>query len=759
MSSPPSPAEPNNPKSAHRKKRIRKFAFGALALVLVVASAIAADWWIALPPGLTAEYTGGDSCVRCHEQEANLWKGSDHDWAMDYPNEKTVLGNFDNQTLEHHGMTTRMFREGDKYFMETEGPDGKRGVFPVTYTFGVRPLQQYLSELPGGHVQVMPATWDTEKKEWYFANPDEPFGPGDPLHWTGSAQNWNHMCADCHSTDFRKNYDIKTKTHNYTYADMDVGCEACHGPGSIHIQLADAKSLFWDRRYGYGLAKLKTESSKPQLDTCAPCHSHRRVIKPGYLAGEEYLDYFDLTLLREHLYYPDGQIKEEVYVYGSFLQSKMYRKGVRCSDCHDPHSMKIKFEGNRLCGQCHLPAKYDTPSHHHHKIDDKGALCVECHMPTQNYMVVDPRLDHSIRVPRPDLSLKIGTLNACTQNCHNEKPEEDDRWAADKIVEWYGPKRAQDPHYGEIFYAAHQRDPDAVKGLIRVAHDREVGPIVRATAISLLATHYDQGADRSKALDQALTSSEAVVRAAAVQAYETVTFSSAEDVRAFKKDLVDLLFDPIRLVRVEAARLLAQVPSRYFDSKEQEALTKALDEYEAGQYYHADQPGSHMNLAILYDRMNRENEAIEQYGTAIDLDPEVAGPRSNLSELLSRLGKEEQAQELRRQEEKLLARDVKLMPDNAPLHYRLGLLEYLLGKEAEAEKSLQQAVAREPRTGQYLLTLALLYDKQQRWDLALPLVDRLLRLEPENAMYRQLRGEMLQKQQQKKVIGPALPGG
>lgn len=98
----------------------------------------------------------------------------------------------------------------------------------------------------------------------------------------------------------------------------------------------------------------------------------------------------------------------------------MNAHGVACSDCHDPHSQKLRAPGNAVCAQCHLSVKFDVPEHHRHKPGTKGGECASCHMPTVTYMVVDPRHDHAMRIPRPDLSVKLGTPNACN-DCHKDK--------------------------------------------------------------------------------------------------------------------------------------------------------------------------------------------------------------------------------------------------------------------------------------------------------------------------------------------------
>ncbi|MCA9267944.1 MAG: hypothetical protein KDA41_05710, partial [Planctomycetales bacterium] len=408
-------------------------ALGALlALPLLAAGLLLADWWNAVPDYVEAKYVGRQSCLECHQAEAHAWHGSHHDLAMDIATDETVLGDFDDAELTTYGVTTRMFRRDGKHFMHTEGPDGKAADFEVKYVFGVTPLQQYLAETERpadakpneiGRLQVLPATWDAVRNEWYHLDPPdvhERVLHDDRLHWTGVGQNWNRMCADCHSTNLQKNFDSAARQYHTTFSEIDVSCEACHGPGSVHVELATATSAFWDRKRGYGLAKLKGADPRPQLDTCARCHVRRqRVVAPNYTPGEPFYDYFANEFIREGAYYADGQIRDEVYVYGSFIQSKMFHKGIRCTDCHDPHTTKVKYNDNRLCTSCHThPAgKYDTPAHHHHNVNSSGASCVECHMPHTTYMEVDPRRDHSLRVPRPDLSVKFGTPNACTA-CH-----------------------------------------------------------------------------------------------------------------------------------------------------------------------------------------------------------------------------------------------------------------------------------------------------------------------------------------------------
>ena len=506
-------------------------------ILSLAAAAMAADWYWGLPEGLKTNYVGTPTCAKCHQSQNQLWLGSHHERAMDHATEKSVLGDFQNAKLEHkswrtgesYGITSTMFKRDGKFFINTEGPDGKLHDYEIKFTFGLTPLQQYLVEMDGGRLQALSVAWNTVKKEWFLLDMEgDHVRPDDPLlsalHWTGRGMNWNHMCADCHSTNLEKKYDLATRTFHTSYSEINVACEACHGPGSIHVQLAESKSMFWDRQYGYGLAKLKQTDTKPQIETCAKCHSRRHVVEPNQRPGDEYLDHYIPELLDTHVYHADGQIQptEEAYVYGSFLQSKMYRKGVRCTDCHDPHTTRVKADGNLLCAKCHVPAKYDSPSHHFHKAGSTGAKCVECHMPATTYMLVDPRLDHSIRIPRPDLTVSLkqkynqDVPNACNR-CHT-KPTETPAWAAEKVRTWFPPKPKPEPHYGEVFAGGRVRDPAALNQLEKIANNEQrenYGPIVLQSNLKLAGRYGNEQCE--EVVKRALSDPEPLVRFAATR--------------------------------------------------------------------------------------------------------------------------------------------------------------------------------------------------------------------------------------------------
>lgn len=677
----------------------------AICAALAAMALVTADWYSAEPPAalLEATYLGRESCIQCHQVEHELFVGSDHDRAMELPTGESVVGDFDDTTFERLGVTTRFYRKGDEFWVNTEGPDGEYHDYKIAYTFGIDPLQQYMVEFPDGRVQVLRVSWDTKKNKWFYVPPPDAVGerlaPDDPTHWTGIAQNWNTTCAECHSTNLQKNYDLQSDTYHTTFSEIDVSCEACHGPGSLHVRLANQRSLFWDRRHGYGLAKLKSPDPTAQIEACAKCHSRRTEVHPDFRPGQPMGDFYDPSLIREGLYHADGQILDEVYVYGSFLQSRMHREGVRCTDCHDPHSLDLKFEGNALCAQCHVPARYDTPAHHHHAMGTAAAACVECHMPETTYMVIDPRRDHSIRVPRPDLTVSMGTPNVCNR-CH-VLPYETPQWAAEKVEEWYGPKRPDDPHWAPVLAAAREADPDALTDILEAIGRQTTPSIIKATLCELLA-RYDSPAAEN-ALRGNLTSPYAIVRQAAAASISPST------PQQLVSDLMPMLADPVRSVRIAAALRLADIPPQSYRDGVPAALTDALQEYRTQLHMADERAIAHLQLAQLARREGKSDKSLEEIRTAIRLEPYLTGPRAELALMLSQSeGNDEEILKLRQEEAKLLERDIRLVPDNGEIRYRLGLLRYLLGDLPAAEDRLAEASRLEPRNYQFALGLALL---------------------------------------------------
>jgi predicted CXXCH cytochrome family protein len=662
-----------------------------------------------------ASFVGSGACAGCHVAENQAWTSSHHAAAMRPATSATVLGDFSNAAAGQGGSATTFFRAGENYMVRTAGPDGAQREFPIAYTFGVYPLQQYLIALPGGRYQALGIAWDSRPQDqggqrWYSLHPGQEPKPGDALHWTGRDQTWNYQCAACHSTELRKNFDLATNTYSTTFSDVNVGCEACHGPGSRHLAWAKAggsdKSLLPELRKGLvawlhdsdrGAWKMNAHTGIAQrtappessavLDACGGCHARRAVISDTGSAAIPLLDVINPALLRPGLYHADGQIEGEVFELGSFLQSRMFRVGVTCTNCHEPHAGGLRATGNAVCGQCHMPQKFDVEEHHHHQPGSGGAQCASCHMPAKTYMGVDVRHDHSFRVPRPDLTLAIGVPNVCSQ-CHADRPA---TWAAQSVAEWYPLGRQTTRHYGQALHAGRTGAPGAEAQLRRLALDPTAPGIVRATALELLAGY---GAPASEpVMTDAIADPDPLVRAAAPFALQAPSVGMV-DMAA------PLLADPVLAVRVAAARALAGIDSRTLTATQRDAFASAIDEAIAAQLVDSDRPEAHLNLGLLYVRLRQPDKAEAQYRAALRLDPGFVPALVNLADLARMRGMDQQGAEL-------LRTALAIEPGSAAIRHSLGLLMVRQRNGAEALTLLRQAMELAPDNIRYAYVYAI----------------------------------------------------
>jgi predicted CXXCH cytochrome family protein len=676
-------------------------------------------------PFVAKDFVGAGACKQCHQAEFEAWQGSDHNLAMQEANEQTVLGDFKNAKFKHDDVESTFFKRDDKFMVRTDGPDGKLTDYPITYTFGVKPLQQYLIGFPGGRYQALSIAWDSRPKteggqRWFYLYPKEKMDHTDQLHWTGRYQNWNMECAECHSTNLKKGYDASTDSYKTTFNEINVACESCHGPASQHVEWAkqaqppysnDDKGLTvklqsnWQEAWKFPdsnalFAHREQPAGDELMNTCWACHARRSTLVEGNLPGLHLEDTHHPALLTQPTYYADGQQRDEDYTWGSFRQSKMFQNGVTCMDCHEPHSLKLRAEGNALCTRCHNAAKFDTEQHHFHQQDSLGAQCMDCHAPEQNYMVIDGRHDHSFRLPRPDLSLSLGSPNACTQ-CHQKnKPE----WAALALDKWYGKTWRNRPHYGTALQAGATQGLKALPALLELARDSASPAIVRASALTLVAPLM--GPELLTFARQQLKDPDPSVRIAALGLIESV--DAINHVLA----ATPLLTDSVRGVRMEAARILADVPDSQMTSGRLSARKSAMREYLDYLKLNADWPAENVNLANLYMRQGNVEAAITAYQRALALDPRFVGAYVNLADAYRQQGRDDEG-------EKQLRRGLSLSPDSADLHHALGLLLVRKTDKTAALQELAKAAKLAPDNARYAYVHAIGLNSAGKWREAL----------------------------------------
>jgi tetratricopeptide (TPR) repeat protein len=450
----------------------------------------------------------------------------------------------------------------------------------------------------------------------------------------------------------------------------------------LAVVLKDPAKATWDMDMKTGIAKRSApRTSRAEIETCARCHSRRSVLTADYVYGQPLMQTHRPDLLEDPLYFADGQIQDEVYEYGSFLQSKMHAAGVSCSDCHDPHDLKVKGGVDRVCTACHLTEKFETPKHHFHRADSKGASCVACHMPTRNYMVVHARRDHSIRMPRPDLSVALGTPNACNE-CHRGKSA---RWAADAALKWWGDKLRQTPDYGEVVHAGRDQLEGGQAAIAAFVSDPARPAIRRGTAASMLDPRV---AAARAALEKALADPDPLVRQGALGA--TQGLDASERLRA----VAPLLRDPIRAVRLEAVRALASIPGEGTSASERADFDAGLAEYVASLSVDADRAEAHLQLGALYAMRGDHARAEAEYKTALALTPSIAAGWANLADLYRAQGREDEAQSTLRE-------GLRIAPRDAGLHHALGLALVRRRKTPEAVEEFALAAKLSPGNARY----------------------------------------------------------
>lgn len=682
-------------------------------------------------PAMASPFVGSETCAGCHQAEARLWSTSQHKLAMDHATEKSVRGDFSGVTFGYFGVQSRFFRNGEKYLVETDGPDGKLATFEIKYTFGLDPLQQYLVEFPDGRLQALSIAWDARPKEqggqrWFHLYPKENVRSDDALHWTKLNQNWNFMCSECHSTGVKKNYDAGQNRFATTWTEISVGCEACHGRGSSHVAWArdqakwlkfgkqddpakgldvafdQRKNAVWLHDGGKLKRSIAPETMRKEVETCGLCHARRGQISEDWRPGRSLSETHVVTPIVRGLYAADGQMRddEETYNYVPFRQSAMFAAGVTCGDCHEPHSAKLRREGDALCLGCHADT-YAGAGHTHHA-DTAGraeVTCISCHMATRNYMVVDRRHDHSFRIPRPDFSARLGVPNACN-DCHADKSAD---WAASVMAAWGGTSHGFQK-YAAAFDAAWTGKPDGAALLAGLVRDHDAPAVVRASALSELAPYVSLA--NFELARAGLSDGDPMVRIGALDMLENAPATQVWTM------VSPLLSDEVRGVRIRAASLLASVPSENLTPADRGRFERAAGEFVAAQTLNADRPEARTALGIFYAQRRLPGEAEAAYRAALRLDPRYAPAAINLADLFRQTGRDGEGGEV-------LRAAIQASPQDAGLHHALGLALMRAKQSDQALGELRRAAELDPDFARYSYIYAIALNSAGRPQAAL----------------------------------------
>lgn len=702
-----------------------------------------------------SEFLGDQKCKECHIEEYKKWQGSHHDKAMQKADCISVLGDFDNVIFKSQGVTSRFYKNNRDFYVNTEGRDGKNHDFKILYTFGLTPLQQYIVQFPDGHLQCLRTAWDTEKKKWFDLYPDFKVVHKEWLHWSKGGLNWNNMCADCHSTNVRKNYSKENHSYNTKFSLLNVSCEACHGPGKKHVNTAE--ELNENYVSDNSLQMTVATTPKELVDKCARCHVRREQFSGNFNYEGTLLDHYFPQLITNQIYHPDGQILDEVYVYGSFVQSKMYQKGVTCNNCHDSHSTKLKFDGNKLCYQCHNLTTYNSTKHHFHPLNTASSKCINCHMAGKYYMGNDFRRDHNFRIPRPDLSLKYNTPNACS-GCHTDK---DNNWANAAFKQLF--EEVDSVHFSEKLAPGILGKPNGHIGLLALVADENQPEIIRASAVRALSNYNVE--NFIEEYIKWLNDAEPLVRATSLDVMSEINATN------YASSFMPLLNDEKRTVRIKAFFALAGLPESEIPANQIENYEKVKKEFFIHLNTNDDFAGSRVKRANYYLKKGNITEAIFGYKSALEIDPTNAQITLMLAQLYYNNQELENAEksfkkvielepkfgetyyslallyaELNKIEEAKaqLKKAKELMPNNIRVYYNLGLLHFKTNQFKEAEKTLQEGLKIDSENQDLLYVLAFQYYQIKQLKKATTVAKKLVYLFPDKRQYQSFLNKILE---------------
>ncbi len=715
------------------------------AAVALVALALSLWWWhdrkpahttgTAGPPPLPgvppfqiepdaktfAAYAGPQSCRDCHPQAFDLWKNSHHALAERKPDDGLDRPFFDPPRQIKHGTQTSESRAANARFeVVTAGTNGASHPFPVERVIGVDPLRQFLVAAPGGRWQVTELAADPARVEWFDVYGAEDRQPGEWGHWTGRGMNWNNMCATCHNTRLRKNYQETTDTYATTMAAMGVGCEACHGPMADHVA--------WQNKYpqpAKGDPTLRRFSRDQTLATCGACHARRSELTGDFRPGDLFLDHHSPVIPDESdVFYPDGQVRDEDYEFTSFLSSRMHNAGIRCFDCHEPHSSKTRAAGNALCLMCHtgqMPnsPKIDPGPHSHHAPDQPGGRCVDCHMPQTTYMQRHARRDHGFTIPDPLLTKQHSIPNACNR-CHTDR---DTDWALAAVEKWYG-ARMDRPTRTRAQWIAQARagERSAYVNLLRLLTEEKI-PLWRAAAIHLLKRWCFEPAVTA-ALLRSAGDADPLVRGTAAQALGLLVEQGQP---AVQTTLHNLLNDPVRKVRMDAAwSLRATLDPRLPAGQD---LLRTM-------HQNADQPAGALQLGEYHLDRHENETALGYFRRAVSWDPLSGAVHHELALALSQTGHAPEAvQELEAA--------CRLSPRESEYRFKLGLAYNEVGRVDQTAAALEEAVRLDPQFAQAWYNLGLAYSTLKQPDRALEALVRAESINPASPQYPYARATIL----------------
>ncbi len=639
---------------------------------------------------------GPQSCAECHPVEYDEWRRSHHALAnRPVSAEADSIAFLPDRELTVNSRTYQLRQRDGAFIFSTDDIAGfEMKDHPLIGVIGAEPLLQYLVRTPNGAYQTTAVAYDPAKDEWFHVFPEDFREPGDYGHWTGHGMNWTANCAFCHMTEFEKGYDYLTQKYDSSWTQQGIACAQCHPNLDAHVAAA---------RNGESIPVGTRLETSVAMENCASCHSRRADLTAGkFRPGDRYDDHYTLSLPDETgLYYEDGQIRDEVFVHGSFSMSSMHDAGVTCLDCHNPHTLEpiLPVANNALCMRCHgtgemEATRIDPIAHSFHREGSTGNQCVQCHMPKTTYMERDPRGDHQFLSPDPLMTRELGIPNACNQ-CHTDETVD---WAIEHAEAWYGEKLAEKRQRQRAILMTSLRNGTAdPTGAVRFAQE-ETNQAWRAALLGMLVNYRDDPTVGTFLRSQ-LKGDSSLIRQRALRALTIAAPPSALAIEAQR--------DPAKTVRIEAYNSLHDRREWIRDPQEYREYLEA----------NADYIGQAFRLAEWIAEDGDAATSLELIEATIRTEPRNPDLLLDAGVLLARIGQNERSREC-------VEKAFRIDPSSVRAAYSLALIRAESGDTESARSLLRQAVQLDPTFHRAWYNLAILENRAGNSQSALEAIRR-----------------------------------
>lgn len=651
----------------------------------------------------TNSFAGSPSCRECHPKFYELWSTSFHGLAMQPYTPQLAKQALTPQTNEVVAAEYRFRADIEKGVVIEKGPKGV-ATYPIAQVTGGKNVYYFLTQMDRGWLQVLPVAYDVRRKEWFdtTASAMRHFGDreDEALYWKERQLTFNTSCYNCHVSQMRKNYDLRTDSYQTTWGEPGINCETCHGPSLAHVQLFRHLPTNQPAPADVKLIVTRKLSTAQRNDMCAPCHAKMSPLTDAFAPGDRYFDHFDLVTLEHADFYPDGRDLGENYTFTQWRMSPCAKSGqLDCVHCHTS-SGRYRFhepeKANHACLPCHDDKVANAAAHTRHKAGSKGNECISCHMPMTEFARMR-RSDHSMRPPAPSATLAYHSPNACNL-CHTTNSA---AWA-DKWVREWRPRDFQKPmlEMAALVDAARKRDwrklPAILAYLSRPERDRDE---IQTTSLTRLLADCPDKSKWPVIRQLATADSSPLVRASAADALsQDASTNSLASLRAATKDAY-------RLVRARAGSSLAAVPTEMIPESDQPQVRVAVLEHLASLQARPDDMASHYNVGNYHMARGEMPTAIAAFETALRLQPDALPPRVNVSLAYNALGQNDKA-------EASLRSALRQNPTNAAVNLNMGMLLAEMGKPTEAEQAFRTAAKSDPKSAQAAFNLGLLISKR-----------------------------------------------